>query len=103
MIHRYLQGDLLHPVSLKGKQRWLRGGFPTPLTLRVHRSLSWLRRAEAEADDLDIRFILLGASSSFTSRNGHRFERPKPSNNYEDRGGQSEFQPNAQAQRANCS
>jgi hypothetical protein len=59
MVHRYLPGDLLHPDSLKDKQRRLRGGFPTPLTLRVHRSLSWLRRAEAEADDLDIRFILL--------------------------------------------
>lgn len=59
MVHRYLPGDLLHPDSLKHKQRRLRGEFPTPLTLRVHRSLSWLRRAEADADDLDIRFILL--------------------------------------------
>ena len=51
--------DRLHPDSLKEKQRELRGGFPTPLALRVHRSLSWLRRAQSEPNDLDVRFILL--------------------------------------------
>ena len=51
--------DPLHPEQLKGKQRSLRDGFALPLTLRVHRALSWLRRAEAEEDDLDVRFILL--------------------------------------------
>jgi len=45
--------------SLKEKQRALRDGFPESLTLRVHRALSWLGRAEAEAGDLDARFILL--------------------------------------------
>ncbi len=52
-------GDPLHPETLKAKQRALRGGFPLPLTLRVHRALSWLRRAEDSRDDLDVRFILL--------------------------------------------
>lgn len=52
-------GDPLHPEVLKAKQRELRDGFPLPLTLRVHRALSWLRRAEDEHDDLDVRFILL--------------------------------------------
>ncbi len=51
--------DSLHPDVLKEKQRRLRDGFSTPLTLRVHRALSWLRRAQAEANDLDVRFILL--------------------------------------------
>jgi hypothetical protein len=51
--------DPLHPEALKDKQRRLRDGFSTPLTLRVHRSLSWLRRAQGETDDLDVRFILL--------------------------------------------
>lgn len=51
--------DPLDPGVLKEKQRRLRDGFPTPLTLRVHRSLSWLRRAQAESKDLDVRFILL--------------------------------------------
>ncbi len=51
--------DPLHPDLLKEKQRRLRNGVSTPLTLRVHRSLSWLRRAKAEANGLDVRFILL--------------------------------------------
>lgn len=49
----------LDPETLKQKQRELRDGFPLPLALRVHRALSWLRRAENEKDDLDVRFILL--------------------------------------------
>lgn len=59
MPHQYSDQDPLHPENLKAKQRDLRDGFPTPLTLRVHRSLSWLRRAELEGDDEDVRFILL--------------------------------------------
>jgi hypothetical protein len=61
MTHRYPVGHALHPEALKTKQRDLRDGFHTPLTLRVHRALSWLRRAEGEADDgdEDVRFILL--------------------------------------------
>lgn len=54
-----LSSDPLHPEVLKEKQRRLRDGFSAPLTLRVHRSLSWLRRAQAETSDLDVRFILL--------------------------------------------
>lgn len=45
--------------NLKEKHRSLRAGFSEALTLRVHRGLSWLGRAEAEADDEDVRFILL--------------------------------------------
>lgn len=59
MPERYQPGDPLHCETLKDKQRQLRDGFPLPLTLRVHRALSWLRRADAEQDDLDVRFILL--------------------------------------------
>lgn len=44
---------------LKEKQRSIRDGFPAALALRVHRALSWLGRAEKEADDEDVRFILL--------------------------------------------
>lgn len=44
---------------LKAKHRGLREGHPSPLTLRVHRALSWLGRAETELDDRDVRFILL--------------------------------------------
>ena len=59
MTQRYLPGDPLHCEALKEKQRELRDGFPLPLTLRVHRALSWLRRADAKQEDLDVRFILL--------------------------------------------
>ena len=55
----YSIDDPLHPEKLKEKQRGIRDDFPLPLTLRVHRALSWLRRAEDEEDDLDVRFILL--------------------------------------------
>lgn len=49
----------LEHSALKDKQRKLRDGFPEGLGLRVHRALSWLDRAEREAKDDDVRFILL--------------------------------------------
>jgi hypothetical protein len=49
----------LSPEALKRKQRDVRGGFPPALALRVHRSISWLTRAEQAGEDLDVRFILL--------------------------------------------
>jgi hypothetical protein len=45
--------------ELKDKQRKLRDGFPTNLGLRVHRSLSWIQRAELSNDDPDAHFIFL--------------------------------------------
>jgi hypothetical protein len=51
--------DRLKHRVLKEKQRKLRDGFETALTLRVHRALSWLGRAEDENDDLDVCFVLL--------------------------------------------
>ncbi len=42
---------------LKDMHRALRGQFPEGLNLRVHRSLSWLQRAEIETDDEDAAFI----------------------------------------------
>lgn len=59
MTHRFTSASPLHHAALKTKQRSLREGFPLPLTLRVHRALSWLTRAEQEEDDGDVRFILL--------------------------------------------
>lgn len=48
----------LDPAALKTRQRALRDGFPDALGLRVHRSISWLTRAERE-EHSDVRFILL--------------------------------------------
>ncbi len=50
--------ELSHAI-LKKRQREIRDTFPTSLGLRVHRSLSWLERAEREADDADAQFIFL--------------------------------------------
>lgn len=49
----------LHHASLKEKQRSIREGFSTELTLRVHRGLSWYGRACDQGNDADLRFILL--------------------------------------------
>jgi hypothetical protein len=67
MVYRYSAGNPLHPEALKEKQRALRDGFSTPLTLRVHRALSWLRRAEAEQEGQDVCFILrwLGFTAAY--------------------------------------
>lgn len=45
--------------SLKTKQRRLRPDFSEGLSLRVHRALSWLQRAEQETDDLDAKLVFL--------------------------------------------
>ena len=59
MVYRCPLGNPLTAEAVKEKQRSLREGFETPLALRVHRALSWLRRAEADDHDDDVRFILL--------------------------------------------
>ena len=45
--------------TLKARQRAERHQHPPNLALRVHRSLSWLQRAEQATDDPDGRFIFL--------------------------------------------
>jgi len=54
---------------LKAKQRAFRENFPDAMALRVHRAISWLGRSEVEADDVDVRFILLWISfnSAYTA------------------------------------
>lgn len=44
---------------LKDTQREIRDSFHENLSLRVHRALSWLQRAEKETEDNDARFIFL--------------------------------------------
>ena len=53
---------MLDHKTLKTRQRKIRSGFPNSLSLRVHRALSWLDRAEREKTDLDARFIFLWIS-----------------------------------------
>ena len=52
-----MEAPLTHAI-LKDKQLELRPGFPETMGLRVHRSISWIRRAEVAKDD-DARFIFL--------------------------------------------
>jgi hypothetical protein len=44
--------------ALKARHRAVRDGYPPDLNLRIHRALSWLKRAEM-AEDEDGRFIFL--------------------------------------------
>ncbi|MEA5444606.1 hypothetical protein VCB98_02095 [Gammaproteobacteria bacterium AB-CW1] len=46
-------------ATLKQRQRAERENYPEHLSLRVHRALSWLNRAEQCEDDPDGRFIFL--------------------------------------------
>ena len=41
------------------RHKALSAGLHTPFTLRMHRSLSWLKRAEAAGSDDDVAFICL--------------------------------------------
>ncbi|MGA9574489.1 MAG: hypothetical protein WBS20_11140 [Lysobacterales bacterium] len=50
---------ILDHQSLKNRHREIRDRFPHSLSLRVHRALSWLKRAEQEVQDYDARFIFL--------------------------------------------
>lgn len=43
--------------ALKNKQRERRDGFSDSFGLRIHRSISWVGRAEQEAEDRDAAFI----------------------------------------------
>ena len=49
----------LNHQTLKTRHRQTRDAFPHSLSLRVHRALSWLNRAEQEPSDHDARFIFL--------------------------------------------
>ena len=49
-------------AELKAIQRQNRESFPESLSLRTHRALSWLNRAEHEHKDQDARFVFLWIS-----------------------------------------
>ena len=44
-------------VALKARHRNLRQDFDESFSIRIHRALSWLERAEKETDDADAAFI----------------------------------------------
>jgi hypothetical protein len=51
--------DMLKHAELKAKHRAVRESFSISLSLRTHRALSWLKRAEQETSDEDARFLFL--------------------------------------------
>jgi len=62
-IVKQVSGSHLYSYSeLKDRHRAERDGYPVSLSLRVHRALSWLDRAEKETEDADARFIFLWVS-----------------------------------------
>ena len=54
--------DQLNFENLKARHRSIRDDLPQALSLRTHRALSWLKRAEQETEDNDARFIFLWIS-----------------------------------------
>lgn len=46
-------------VALKTRQRDLRAGWPQDFALRIHRSISWIGRAEHETEDPGAAFMFL--------------------------------------------
>ena len=45
--------------ELKNRHRRVRDSHPEALRVRVHRSISWLERAELAGEDADARFVFL--------------------------------------------
>ena len=67
---------LTHAIR-KAKQRELRAGFPETMGLRVHRSISWIGRAEDATDD-DGRFIFLWISFNSAYADEKEFHNAAP-------------------------
>jgi len=64
--------------TLKNRHRAIRDQFPRSLDLRVHRSLSWLQRAEQCEDDDDGRFIFLWIAFNAAYAQEMRHDGPMP-------------------------
>ena len=70
---------LLDHAALKSKQRALRSGFPQTMSLRVHRAISWIGRAETEGEDDDARFLFLWIAFNATYAGKTEFQYTAPS------------------------
>ncbi len=64
--------------ELKTKQRRLREGFPEDIGLRIHRSISWVGRAEQEKHDSDAAFIFfwIAFNSAYAGETEGESDRP---------------------------
>jgi hypothetical protein len=58
MDNNWIEKELNH-AALKKRQRQIRDTLPENLSLRIHRSLSWLHCAEEQRENADAEFIFL--------------------------------------------
>ena len=65
-------------AGLKARHREIRDGLPDSLDLRVHRSLSWLHRAELCAEDEDGAFVFLWIAFNAAYAQEVRTDTPMP-------------------------
>ncbi len=72
-----MKTDLTH-AELKTKQRSIRDGFPETMGLRIHRSISWIGRAETCGDDDDARFIFLWIAFNAAYADEGEFQATQP-------------------------
>ena len=75
--------------GLKAKQRQVREKFPEPMGLRVHRSISWIGRAE-QVEDADTRFIFLWIAFNAAYADEEKLVHPS-TGSHEDRSERSIF------------
>ena len=69
----------LDHAALKTKQRAIRAGFPETMSLRVHRAISWVGRAEASDEDDDARFVFLWIAFNASYADEREFHAATPS------------------------
>jgi Apea-like HEPN len=61
-------------TALKTRQRALRENWPQDFSLRIHRAVSWIGRAEQETDDCAAAFLFLWIAFNAAYGGGERFE-----------------------------
>lgn len=81
----YKEVPVIKHQELKDRQRNERSSYSPSLSIRIHRSLSWLKQAE-ETPDLDSKFIFLWIS--FNAAYAQEFEQK---DTYSERGMYQEF------------
>lgn len=64
-------------VALKARLKAAGETLPEPSRIRIHRAISWLRRAELESEDLDARFIFLWIAFNAAYAQEFGFEKPE--------------------------
>lgn len=64
----------MNSTELKTRHRQIRDEQPESLRTRIHRAISWLARAEHEADDLDAQYIFLWIAFNAAYASEYGFE-----------------------------